>query len=245
MTNKMFTVLGVFVAGLGLLAATTQGCGGSGGGTGTAGNNGGTGSVSTAQITALCMMICDKEATCNNLPALAAPCKANCSGGAGGATGTSISGFMTSCPSLTADQAFSKASACVSGTCAALDDCLGNICPGASGAAGTSGGAGTSGSAGTSGGAGTSGSAGTSGGAGTSGSAGVFGGAGTAGSTCATACAKADACCVALEGSSANCQFKMECDAATSANMTQIVQACNQILQGAAAAGAAAPAACK
>lgn len=247
MSNKIISVLGVLAAGLGLLAATTQGCGGG---------------SSSGSFVDTCNMICDKEASCNPqivalTPGFAAQCKSSCASSAnGGSTGTK--GVMSSCPGVSTDQAIAKANMCFAGSCDNLDSCLGAICPGGSGTAGSTGTAGH-GTAGTTGGGGSSGAAGSTGGAGSTGAAGFTGGAGfgfdggllgtagTAGSTCDTACTKADSCCHALNAATdggQSCTFKMDCDSA-GANSAQAVTACNAELELIALLGANEPAACK
>lgn len=251
MSNKIISVLGVLAAGLGLLAATTQGCGGS---------------SSSGNVVDTCDKLCDKEASCNPaivalMPGFAAQCKSSCASSAnGGSTGSK--GVMTSCPGVTTDQAIAKANTCLAGTCDNLDSCLGAICPGGSGTAGTSGTAGSTGAAGHAGSSG-SGNAGSTGAAGFTGGAGFgfdggfagfgldggfLGTAGTAGSTCDTACTKAQACCIALgaltDGGSSDCTLKMDCDNA-GANMAQAVASCNAELQVSAILGPNQPAACK
>jgi hypothetical protein len=241
MSNKVISMLGALVVGLGFLAATTNGCGGG---------------SSASSPTDVCNKLCDKEVSCGNLPTtFVAQCKASCVGGGAGSSGATS---MTSCPGMSADQVISKANACLGGACSTLETCLGGICPGSTGTAGRTGTgtAGTSGSAGSVGSAGSTGAAGftvtgTGGGAGftitgTGGGAGftITGGAGTAGSSCATACTKADACCAAIETDGGkDCTLKMTCDMST--DPTQTVAACNGYLQVSALLGAMQPAACK
>jgi hypothetical protein len=236
MNSKVLTVVGIVVLGLGALAATTPGCGSSSGGAG--------------DFASVCAQGC--------------PTIVKCSGGV-----LTMSACLTSC---TAKASCSNASAILAGSqkCVGMTDCTAagacaaaNIPDCATGAGGSTsagsagsmsaGNAGSTGSAGSTGGAGSTGSAGSTtggggqgGGAGLLGTAGNFGIAGVGGTTCDTACMKADACCKALPGANAaNCTFKMMCDAATAANMSQIVSGCNFILTEAAALGANAPAACK
>src|SRR5258708_3113531 len=129
MSNKIISVLGLLAAGLGLLAATTQGCGGG---------------SSSGSVVDTCNKFCDKEASCNPqivaaMPGFTAQCKSSCASSAnGGSTGS-----MTSCPGMTADQAIAKFNTCLAGTCDNLLSCVGMICPSASGTAGTSGAAGS------------------------------------------------------------------------------------------------------
>jgi len=238
MSNKIISVLGVLAAGLGLLAATTQGCGGS---------------SSSGTVVNTCNMLCDKEASCNPqiatlMPGFVAQCKSSCSSSANG--GSSGTGSMTSCPGVTADQAVAKANTCIAGACDNLLSCLGMICPSASGTAGTSGTAGSTGAAGhggSSGSAGSTGAAGFTGGAGFGFDGGLLGAAGTAGSTCDTACTKADACCHAVNALSdggQSCTFMMTC-ANAGANTAQAVAGCNAELELTALLGASQPAACK
>jgi hypothetical protein len=247
MSNKVITLLGVFVTGLVLLATTTQGCGGGGGGN----------TVSPATAMDLCNKTCDKEVQCNPNAGLTADqckalaCKNVGTGGAGGSSGNNCG--------LSASEAVSKYNACLAMACDQFMTCIENICPAGAGTAGTNGAgtagttshAGTSG-AGTAGAGGSTGNAGSGGAAGVLGAAGVFGGAGTAGSTCDTACTKADACCMALNAenvTAGSCTNKTTCDNAGAQTAT-VVGVCNLLLQGApelvmGTPGATLPAACK
>jgi hypothetical protein len=245
MSKRVISVLGALSLTVVALASTTQGCGGGGG-------------ASSADVTAACENLCNKEATCNPAEAtlIKASCMTSCSNtAAGGSTGSTS---MTDCPGVSESDAISKANACAAGTCDALLSCIESICPSnASGGAGTgstgaAGGVGTgsTGSAGTgAGSAGTTGTAGTgAGSAGTTGAGGfAFPDGGTSfGTTCATACAKADACCAAVNaeaGTTTACNFLTECNSAPTETAT-FVAICNETLDGVDTSPAA-PAACK
>jgi len=238
MRNKLLTLVGMFMVGLGALAATTQGCGGSSG-------------PSAADINSICTQACKTEVSCSMGFLTMDGCVSTCTSGAKTSAGTSCS----------------NTDAIVSGakTCAAMTDCtklatcfeaLPKCMTGSGGSTGsaghTAGGAGSTGSAGITGsggltgGAGIFGTGGNFGGAGIFGTGGNFGIAGIGGSTCATACTKADACCNALPGAQAgDCTFKADCDAAATADMANQVMACNALLQTAGILGANEPAACK
>ena len=241
MSNKAISVLGVLAAGLGLLAGTTQGCGG--------GN-------SSASFTDTCNMVCDKEASCNpQFAAGVSACKNNCASSASDAsTSTSV---MNSCPNMSQDQVIAKANSCIAGSCTALLGCLESICPsgntGADGGAGAgmagTTGAGTTGTSGAGTGVDGAGTAGTVGAAGAgTGGAGGAGGSASGGTTCDTACTKADACCLAatagMPDAGQACMFEADCVAA-GANTSSVVMLCNQLLQSEANLGPATPAACK
>jgi hypothetical protein len=243
MRNKLLTLVGMFMVGLGALAATTQGCGGSSG-------------PSAADINAVCTQGCKTEVMC--IAGLTMDsCVSRCTSGVKTGSGASCSN---------SDAIVSAAKTCAAMTdCTALETCFLGLpkcmtgSGGSTGSAGqTAGGAGSTGSAGSTvtGGAGSTGSAGITGGGGVFGGGGIFGGAGifgtggnfgiagVGGTTCDTACTKADACCKALPGANAaNCTFKANCDAAT--DMTTAVKDCNGVLETASLLGANEPAACK
>jgi hypothetical protein len=215
MSNKVISVLGALIVGATFLGGATQGCGGGGG----------------TNYVDLCNRGCQKTVECSMGFVTDAQCKNTCM----------MQTMSTGGQRCTNEAAIvSKFNECLGmAACDAFLACLGTLpaCQGAgTGAAGTSatGGAGRTGT-----GAAGTGAAGTSatGAAGTS----ATGAAGTAGSTCATACTKADACCMAA-GQQA-CGLKAACDGA-GADSAQYVSICNQFLAGV-ASNPQAPAACK
>jgi hypothetical protein len=216
MRSKLFTTVGALILGAGILVATTQGCGGSSGTS--ADGAAGSGGVTITDVVNTCNKLCDKEATC--VPELpAAVCKSSiCSkiaaSGAGGSTGSS--GTASSCGGITYAEFQAKLNNCLSMECKPFQSCFMNICPSSTGGAGTGGGA-----------------AGTGGG-----TAGTTGAAGTGGGTTCAVCTKADACCGAIQGSSAGCSLKSSCDAA-GAQASSIITACNSYVANASTIAAA------
>ena len=211
MSKGTSSLLGLAVAGLVLLATTSQGCGGSSG-------------SSSANAVDVCNRFCDKEAMCT--PQItAAQCKtlfcANI--GAGGSTGTSSGG----CGNLTADQATAKFNNCLTMECAAFMTCAQTVCSG--------------GSVGTTGSAGHTGSGGATGSGGTVGSGGATGSGGAAGGDCAATCAKAGTCCAALfaltGGDATQCSAY---STACTSSSAQALQPCQLVLSSGANAGVAA-----
>jgi hypothetical protein len=217
----MITLVGTFVAGLAILAATTQGCGGGGG-------------TSAADIASICNKSCVTGVKCAGGLIDMATCVQLCNAGAKNSAGATCSNL---------DAIVAKAQTCSNITdCTMFESCSQMIPKCQTGSAGTNGGtAGTNGgtagtsSGGTAGASGSNGAAGVLGTAGVLGGGGVFGGAGTAGSTCDTACTKADACCNALNSADAGvgtCNNKMNCDMAGTQTSTAVA-ICNAFLQSA------------
>ncbi|HEY2729820.1 MAG TPA: hypothetical protein VGK52_07750 [Polyangia bacterium] len=231
MSRNVVAALGALAVGLGVLAATTQGCGGGG-------------SAAGGSHADVCNRFCDKQVACNNVPSGYGPeCKSSCSA-------AGVMAATTNCPGLTAEQVVTMTDACLAKSCADLNGCFAASCPVTSGSAGAAGsadggqdGAAGAGSAGATGGAG-AGGAGAGGAGGVGGAAGAAGAgaAGTAGSGCVTTCAKADACCQALKSlGGSNCSTSSDC----TVNTAQTESQCNGVLQAAALLGQFRPAACK
>jgi hypothetical protein len=185
----------------------------------------GGGSAGSGDLASVCNQGCTKLATCTASGSSMDACLASCNAQANCSNVSAIVAAEQKCIGMT--------------DCTAAGACIASRPTCVTGSGGTSGGAGTSGSAGTSGGAGITG------GGGVFGTGGILGTAGIGGTTCATACAKADACCMALGTDGGACNLKMMCDSATATNMAQIVSGCNAVLEIAAFAGAQEPAACK
>ncbi|HVU52996.1 MAG TPA: hypothetical protein VHL80_20075 [Polyangia bacterium] len=251
MPNKLMTLVGIFVLGLGALAATTQGCGG------------GSSAPSAADIASVCNQACTTEVGCSMGLLTMDACVSTCTSGAKTAAGTTCSNT---------DAIVAAAKQCAAMTnCAALGACFSTLPKCATGSGGSTGSAGhaASGTAGVTvtGGAGitVTGTGGVTGGGGITitggggititGGGGVLGTGGLtgAGTTCATACVKADACCNALGAADAGvgmCMYKSTCDLApTAQDMSNYVLQCNGFLIGAPAIaeieGITVPDACK
>jgi hypothetical protein len=230
MGNRLFTTVGALVLGLGILAATTQGCG----------SNSGT--PSAADINAVCNKGCMTGVRCSAGFLTMDQCVAKCTSGAKSSTGAT-------CKNL--DAIVAKANSCANMTdCTAFAMCFNGFpeCD-------TSGAAGNGGGAGTSGGAGTTGAGGFNFDGGFPFDANAFDGGfspDAGGSTCATACVKADSCCNALTAAGVtgadNCDLKATCDGA-GANASSVVAGCNGYLLSASfvatAQGKTVPDACK
>lgn len=109
MQSKLFKTVGALILGVGILAAATQGCGGSSstpsdGGAGTNGGAGTSGGATLADVIATCNQICDKEATCPPVVLSASDCKSTiCSkiGSTGGAGTTGSTGSADNCGGIT------------------------------------------------------------------------------------------------------------------------------------------------
>jgi hypothetical protein len=227
MSSYLVATMATLAVGLGVLAATTQGCGGGG-------------SAGNGSATDVCNKFCDKQVACSSVPGNYGPeCRSSCSS-------TGMTASMTNCPGLTVDQAVAVTSGCLAKSCADLKSCFAAACPAGGGSAGTAGSidAGQGGAPGP-------GTAGLAGGAGTGGAAGGAGTAGTgasgAGSMCETVCARADACCAALQMLSdggTNCMTHTDCNA-TGTDRAQTESNCNAVLLAGAFLGPFEPAACK
>ena len=214
MTNKLLSVFGALGMVLGLLAATTQGCGGS-----------------SSSVAETCNKVCDKEGSCNpQFASFVSQCKTSCAN-PGGSSG---SNNPTNCPGLTQDQAIAKANDCLAMSCDTFESCLLGICGNSTGSAGSNG----SGSAGSNG----SGNAGSTGHAGSGGGAGSSGSAGAGGGDCTATCAKAQICCMGLATKTGNdpsqCMFN-DPSLCSGANASQAAQSCQSVITSSAPLGIA------
>ena len=200
MSNKMLSVVGALVAGLGFLAATTQGCGSSG--------------SSSADIAASCNKGCKTGVMCSGGLLTMDECVQNCEKGAQSSSGTQCKNN---------DAIVSKAMSCADMTdCTAFISCSESIpkCD-------TSGAAGSNGGAGTSGGAGSTGSGGPGSG-GSTGSAGTSGG-GDCTTTCAKAQTCCTALIGTFGGDAGSCQYDNASLCSAQAG-TSGLQACQSVL---------------
>jgi hypothetical protein len=147
MSKGIVSFLGFAIAGVVLLATTTEGCGGG----------------SSTNVKDVCAKSCNKAQTCNDLHGQTLQqCTDLCAALAGGSSGSS----SNSCGGQSTDQIGAKFDACIAMSCDTYQACEAQICAGNNaGAAGASGAAGAHGTAGASGAAGAHGTAGASGGA--------------------------------------------------------------------------------